>query len=332
MHQAHMRSASWFLWPSRNLSLAIFLALLMGFGLGLVLDTTPLQRWLLPLTFIMIYPSMIGFKANEIFSRSHGRILAAALLLNFLAIPLSAYLLGLGFLLSAPQLFAGLAIAALLPTSNMTISFTMLAGGNVPASVKMTTFGLLLGAILAPWYLYLMVGKYIPVDILATFKTVGMVILVPLALGMLTYQQLLKRYSQEQFQQQIKPLLPAISSWGMMLLIIISISMNSQALAARPDLLAMGLGVQLVFYAVNYVIAVLVARRFFPAKDGLTLVFSTVLRNLGLSIGLAATAFGPDAAMMVSLAILLQGQAAAWFIKLNRRYGWLGGPKLEAVS
>jgi len=332
MHQAHTRSATWFSWPSRHLSRAIFLALLTGFGLGLVLDTTPLQRWLLPLTFIMIYPSMIGFKANEIFSRSHGRILAAVLLLNFLAIPLSAYLLGLGFLLSTPQLFAGLAIAALLPTSNMTISFTMLAGGNVPASVKMTTFGLLLGSILAPWYLYLMVGKYIPVDILATFKTVGLVILVPLALGMLTYQQLLQRYSQEQFQRQIKPLLPAVSSWGMMLLIIISISMNSQALAARPDLLAMGLGVQVVFYAVNYVIAVLVARRFFTAKDGLTLVFSTALRNLGLSIGLAATAFGPDAAMMVSLAILLQGQAAAMFIKLNQRYGWLGGPKLKTVG
>lgn len=328
MHQAESRAASWFFWPSRHLSLAIFLALVVGFGLGLGLDTTPLKQWLLPLAFIMIYPSMIGFKANEIFGWNHGRILLAALLLNFLIIPLLAYLLGLGFLLSAPQLFAGLAIAALLPTSNMTISFTMLGGGNVPAAVKMTAIGLLLGAVLAPWYLYLMVGKYIPIDILATFKTVGIVIVVPLTLGMLTYQQLLKRYSQEQFQKQIKPMLPAVSSWGMLLLIIISISMNSKALATRPDLLATGLGVQLVFYAVNYVIAVLVGRSFFAAKDGLTLVFSTVLRNLGLSIGLAAAAFGPDAAMMVSLAILIQGQAAAWFIKLNKRYGFLQGQQV----
>ncbi|MEQ8201743.1 MAG: bile acid:sodium symporter [Syntrophomonadaceae bacterium] len=317
-----------FFWPSQNISLAIFLALMVGFAAGLGLDTTPLKRWLLPLTFIMIYPSMIGFKANEIFGRSHGRLLAVAMLINFAVIPGLAYLLGIGFLLENPQLFAGLAIAALLPTSNMTVSFTMLGGGNVPASVKMTAFGLLLGSVLAPWYLYLMVGRYVPVDILATFETVGIVILSPLGLGMLTYHYLLKKYGQEYFQKQIKPLMPAVSSWGMMLVIIISISMNSRALASRPDMLAVALAVQVVFYAVNYLVATLVGRRLFAEREALSLVFATALRNLGLSIGLAAATFGPDAAMMVALAILIQGQAAAWYIKLNKRYGFLRGQKV----
>lgn len=326
IQQSASRGGRWFSWPARNLSLAIFLALAMGFGLGLGMDTSPLQRWLLPLTFIMIYPSMIGFKAGEIFGWSHGRLLSVAMLINFCLIPLLAYLLGIGLLLNNPQLFAGLAIAALLPTSNMTVSFTMLGGGNVPASVKMTAVGLLLGAVLAPWYLYWMVGRYVPVDILATFKTVGIVILLPLALGMVTYHQLLKKYSPAQFQQQVKPWLPAISAWGMMLVIIISISVNAPALASRPRILASALAVQLVFYAVNYLVAILVGRRFFTERDGLSLVFSTALRNLGLSIGLAAAAFGPDAALMVSLAILIQGQAAAWFLKLNQRWGVLRTP------
>ncbi len=312
----------WFFWPARNLPLAIFLALLVGFGAGLGWDTMPLKHLILPLTFIIIYPSMIGFRANEIFGRSHGKLLAVAMLINFALIPGLAYLLGIGFLLDSPQLFAGLAIAALLPTSNMTVSFTMLGGGNVPASVKMTTIGLLLGAVLAPWYLYLLVGKYIPIDILATFKTVGIVILTPLVLGMLTYHYLLKRYSRDFFQERIKPLLPAVSSWGMITVIIISISMNARAMVSHPGALAAALAVQLVFYAANYLIAILIGRRLFGEKDALSLVFSTVQRNLGISIGLAATAFGPDAAMMVSLAILIQGQAAAWFIKLNNRYGF----------
>jgi len=319
-----------FCWPSQNISLAIFISLIIGFVAGLGLDTTPLKRFVLPLTFVIIYPSMIGFRFNEIFGRSHGKLLAAAMLVNFTLVPGVAYLLGTVFLADSPQLFAGLAIAALLPTSNMTISFTMMSGGNVPASVKMTAIGLLLGSVLAPWYLYIMVGRFVPVDVLATMKTVGIVILTPLVLGMLTYRYLLQKYSPEFFQKQVKPVLPAVSAWGVVAVIILSISMNSQAMVSRPEILARALAVHLVFYTANYTIAVLVGRRFFSEKDALSLVYSIVLHNLSISIGLAAAAFGPDAAFMVSLAILIQGQAAAWFVKLNRRYGILGKGKVLA--
>lgn len=319
-----------FYWPSQNMSLAIFAALVIGFGAGLVWDTTPLRRFVLPLTFVIIYPSMIGFRFNEIFGRSHGKLLATAMLVNFTLVPGLAYLLGTVFLTDSPQLFAGLAIAALLPTSNMTISFTMLSGGNVPGSVKMTAIGLLTGSILAPWYLYIMVGRFVPVDVLATMKTVGMVILTPLVMGMLTYRYLLQKFPPEFFQEQVKPLLPAVSCWGVVAMIILSISMNSQAMVSRPDILARALAVQVLFYAANYIIAVWVGRRFFSEQDALSLVFSIVLHNLSISIGLAAATFGPDAAMMVALAILLQGQAAALFIRLNQRYGILGKGKLFA--
>lgn len=288
------------------------------------MDTTALKQLILPITVLMIYPTMIGFKAKEVLNLSHGKLLVTVMGLNFLVIPVIAYLLGTGFLLQDPQLFAGLAITALLPTSNMTIAFTMLAKGNVPASIKMTTLGLLLGSLLAPWYLYIMVGQYVPVDILLTLKTIALVILIPLMLGMLTYNLLMKKYSQEQFQKQIKPFLPAASSWGMLLIIFISMSMNAQRIASHLDIFAMAFMVQLVFYTVNYLLAIGIGRKLFNEKDGLTLVFSTVLRNLSISIGLAATAFGSNAALMVSLAFLIQGQAAAGFIKLNEKYGLLG--------
>jgi predicted Na+-dependent transporter len=275
----------------------------------------------------MIYPTMIGFKAKEVLNLSHGKLLMTVMILNLLIIPTLAYLLGTGFLLQDPQLFAGLAITALLPTSNMTIAFTMLAKGNVPASIKMTTLGLLLGSFLAPWYLYLMVGQYVAVDILLTLKTIALVILIPLILGMLTYTFLMKKYSQEQFKTQIKPYLPAASSWGMIFIIFISMSMNSKRIATHLDIFAIAFMVQLIFYAINYLLAILIGRKFFNVQDGLTLVFSTVLRNLSISIGLAATAFGSNAALMVSLAFLIQGQAAAWFIKLNEKYGLLGGKR-----
>jgi ACR3 family arsenite transporter len=312
-----------FFWPAKNISYAISLALILGFIIGLRMDTTPLKQLILPITLLMIYPAMIGFKANDIFGLSHGKLLTAVMLINFVFIPALAYMLGTRFLLSDPQLFAGLAITALLPTSNMTIGFTMLSQGNVPAAIKMTTIGLLLGSLLAPWYLCLMVGKYVPVDILLTLKTIALVIFIPLILGILTYNYLMKKFSLEYFQKQIKPYLPAASSWGIIPIIFISISMNSPRIASHLDIFAVAFLVQLIFYAINYVIAVFIGRKMFEEKDGLTLVFSTVLRNLSISIGLAATAFGSNAALMVSLAFLIQGQAAAGFIKLNKKYGLL---------
>lgn len=318
-----------FFWPSKNIALAIPTVLLLGFIAGLIQDTSSLKTLILPIAMLMIYPTMIGFKPQEVLNFSHGRLMITIIILNFIAIPIIAYLLGTGFLLSDPQLFAGLAITALLPTSNMTIAFTMLAKGNVPAAIKSTTTGLLLGSILAPWYLLVMIGKYVPIDILLTLKTISLIIIVPLILGMITYNHIIKKHSLEYFQKTIKPYLPAASSWGMVLIIFISISMNAPRIISSLNLFLIALLVQVIFYAINYSLAIFLGRKMFNPQDGLTLVFSTALRNLSIAIGLAATAFGPNAALMVSLAFLIQGQAAAWFIKLNQRYGLLKDSCLE---
>lgn len=46
----------------------------------------------------------------------------------------------------------GLLLAALLPTSGMTISWTGFAKGNLEAAVQLTVVGLVLGSIASPFY------------------------------------------------------------------------------------------------------------------------------------------------------------------------------------
>ena len=310
-------------WPSKNIALAIPIVLVLGIMIGNAVDTSALKKLIIPIAMLMIYPAMIGFKPNEILNFSHSRLMVTIVGLNFIVIPVTAYLLGTGFLLSDPELFAGLAITALLPTANMTIAFTMMAKGNVPAAIKATTTGLILGSILAPWYLLVMVGQYVPIDIWLTIKTISLIIIIPMLAGMFTYAWIVKKFSLDYFQRTIKPYLPAASSWGMLLILFISISMNAPRIINSLNILMVALLVQFAFYGINYTVAILIGRTFFTQQDGITLVFSTALRNLSIAIGLAATAFGPNAALMVSLAFLIQGQAAAWFIKLNERFGLL---------
>ncbi|WP_003542359.1 arsenic resistance protein [Desulfotomaculum nigrificans] len=302
--------------PSRNLALTIPIVLMAGFIVGLSVDTAGLKNYILPVSMLMIYPIMIGFSIGELLNLSHTRLILTAGVINFAFIPLAAYLLGKVLLSHDPQLFAGLAVASLLPTSNMTIAFTMFTKGNVTASIKMTVAGLVAGSLLAPWYLLAMVGKYIPFDVLFIIKTLGIVVFIPLILGNITYSFLLRKYTHEQFNRQIKPYLPAISAWGAIYIVFTSISINAYRIVANPKLLLNGLLVQVIFYVINYFIVIKIGRHYFNKEDAISLVYGTVLRNLSISIGLAATAFGPRAALMVSLAFLFQGQAAAWFSRL----------------
>src|SRR5690625_6988573 len=105
------------------------------------------------------------------------------MIINFIIIPLIAYGLGYIFLQNQPMLFAGLALAALLPTSGMTISWTSISKGNVPGAVKLTVLGLLLGAILAPFYLLGLVCQFVNIKLLAVMRSSLVVVFIPLLLG-----------------------------------------------------------------------------------------------------------------------------------------------------
>ena len=313
-----------FFLPSRNIALTIPVLLVTGFLTGLLVDTDFLKRYILPVTVIvMIYPTMIGFKTSEIVNTKHAKLLLAASVINFIAVPLLAYVLGVLFLLRDPQLFAGLAIASLLPTSNMTIAFTHFGRGNIPAAVKLTVISLVAGSLLAPWYLLVMIGGYINIDVLSMLKTVSIVIFLPLFMGITTYYFIMKKYTKEEFEVSVKPYLPAVTSWGMVYVIFTGMSTNARTIVSKPGLLLVSLLVWVIFYAVNYLVSIKVGRRYFNRQDAVTLVFGTVLRNLAISIGLAAAVFGVTAAFMVSLAFLFQGQSAAWFVRLNEKYSIL---------
>ena len=63
-----------FLFPSSNLTIAIPVVLILGFVLGLYTNTTFLKDYILLLTFMMIYPTMIGFKLKEAIDLAQHRI------------------------------------------------------------------------------------------------------------------------------------------------------------------------------------------------------------------------------------------------------------------
>ncbi|MBI5199394.1 MAG: hypothetical protein HZA09_05185 [Nitrospirae bacterium] len=128
--------------PSKNLIYLIPLTIVFGLLAGYFTDTSSLKRLIIPVVILMIYPAMIGFSLHELINLSERKLIVISLFINFVLVPVVAYLLGLMFLLKTPELFAGLAVVSLLPTAAMTIPFTVFAKGNVEASIKLTVISL----------------------------------------------------------------------------------------------------------------------------------------------------------------------------------------------
>lgn len=309
-----------YVFPQKFLLISVPLTLILGFTIGTFFDTSFLQPTILIGTIIMIYATMVGFKIKELTSLKGSKALGYSIIINFAIIPLIAFLLGKLLLSEHPLMFAGLALSALLPTSGMTISWTALQKGNVPSAVKLTVFGLTLGSILTPWYLLLMVGKYVDVNIWETFTTIALVVFLPMLLGHITFKLILRKYTPEQFKKNIKPNFGPLSIWGMLYVVFVSISMKAKMILSNLELIVIALVVLVAFYLINYLISTFAAKLFLNREDGIALVNGTVLRNLSIAIGLAATSFGAEAALIVTLAFVVQQQSIAYYAKLGSKY------------
>lgn len=78
----------------------------------------------------------------------------------------------------------------------------------------------------------------------------------------------------------------------------------------------------ILLYTVNFAISTFVATKWFNYEDGVALIYGTVMRNLSVCLAVAMTAFGDkgaEAVIIISLAYVIQVQAAAWYVKYSNR-------------
>ena len=181
-------------WVQQNLTWSIPTAMIAGLLFGYGVDAGFLKSLILPLTFLMVYPMMVTMNIKELFKAGGTKVQITALLMNFILIPALGYGLGLLFFADAPLIRLGLLLTSLLPTSGMTISWTGFAKGNVPAAVKMTVIGLIMGSLLAPLYLSALLGAVVQVPMQDVFVQILVIVFVPLVLGYLTQKWLVGKH------------------------------------------------------------------------------------------------------------------------------------------
>jgi ACR3 family arsenite transporter len=307
---------------SKNFIIAIPITLLLGFAFGLVAPTAWLKNLIIPLTFLMVYPMMVSLKLAKVLEGGDAKAQVLAQLINFAIIPFIAFALGRYFFPDQPFYAMGLLLAALLPTSGMTISWTGFAGGNLGAAVKMTVLGLILGSLATPFYVQWLMGAAVPVDLTAVFRQIIFIVFLPMIAGHLTQSYLIKKHGQKAFQTEWAPRFPPFSTLGVLGIVFVAIALKANELASRPAELLHLILPLLALYGINYALSTLVARLALPRGDAIALVYGTVMRNLSIALALAMNAFGEgssDAALIITLAYIVQVQSAAWYVKLTDR-------------
>ncbi len=304
----------------KNLIWSIPTSMILGLIFGYTIQASFLKAWIVPLTFLMVYPMMVTLNIKELVSRGSSKVQIAALIINFGVTPFLGYFIGTIFFPNSPLIVLGLLLTSLLPTSGMTISWTGFAKGNVPAAVKMTIIGLIVGSIATPLYLKVLMGTVISISLVEVFSQIIFIVFLPLLAGYLTQILLKKQFGNERYEKEYKPKFPLFSTLGVLGIVFVSMALKAKSILSNPIVLLYYLAPLAVLYLVNFFISTIVGKLFFKRKDGIALVYGTVMRNLSIALAVAMGVFGEkgsEIALIISLAYIIQVQAAAWYVKFT---------------
>lgn len=320
---------------NKRLIVAIPLMLTAGFLFGLWVETGWLKSLIVPFTFLMVYPMMVTLKLRQVFEGGDGKAQLLTQLVNFAVIPFVAWGLGQWWFADSPYLALGLLLAALVPTSGMTISWTGLAKGNLAAAVKMTVVGLVLGSLATPFYVQGLLGATVAIDLLKVVTQIVLIVFLPMLAGYLTQQGLIRHYGRQVFMERLSPRFPGLSTVGVLGIVFIAMALKAKAIAAMPQLL-LAISIPLLFlYLFNYLLSTVLGKLLLPRGDAIAMVYGTVMRNLSIALAVAINAFGSagsDAALVISLAYVIQVQSAAWYVKFTDRIFGVPSPFDKAAK
>ncbi|THB69799.1 MAG: arsenic resistance protein [Gammaproteobacteria bacterium] len=303
-----------------KLIIAIPVLMVSGIVLGYFTDVSFLKAAILPLTFLMVYPMMVNLQVEKLIQGGGLKVQLTAQAINFLIIPFIAFFIGSSFFSESPAIVLGLLLAALLPTSGMTISWTGFAKGNMAAAIKMTVIGLILGSALTPLYIKMLAGTSIEIPLFKIFTQIILIVFLPMVAGMATRKFIVKKIGIEKYNANLKSKFPLLSTVGVLGIVFVAMALKAKDITSDPNLILKIIVPLAGIYVVNYILSTLVGKLFFNREDAIALVYGTVMRNLSIALAIAMTAFseqGAEIAIVVALAYIIQVQSASWYVKFT---------------
>ncbi len=229
---------------------------------------------------------------------------SVALFVNFIFIPAFSWTMGWLILKNYPDFWVGAILYTLTPCIGWYLIFTDIAQGDVPWGIALLPWNITLQVVLMPLYLYILVGRVIPVEVSTLIRSVGLFLAAPFVLAYITQKIVINRKGRDYFFGPFKGVLGEVKLWALVV-VIISMFVSQRSLGIS-DIHKVGflIAFLILFFFVLFFIAIYAGRVFkLGYEDTVTMAFTTTARNSEAVIGVAVAAFPGHP--LVYLAIIL---------------------------
>jgi len=313
---------------SKLLPLWIILAMAIGLLLGKFLPQIgkDLQAGIPIGLFIMIYPAMTKLKLGEVRSAvKDWKPAAIVIFFNYAFNPFLLYLIGWVFLRNYPDLWTGLVLLGVAPCIAMVLVWTDLARGNAPLGIVLMAWNSLIQIITTPFFIWLILGANVAVDIELVAQSVLLYLGLPLLTGVLSRRWMLKKKGEEWFTKKALPILDDVQLVALILTLVVMFALQGDVILQHPELIYLMAVPLILFFFLLFFGVIMVSRKTgFCYADSATTAFHCTGRNFELAIAIALTAFASTPMVGVSTVIgpLIEVPLMLTIVYLAKKFEW----------
>ncbi|MFZ4105767.1 ACR3 family arsenite efflux transporter [Flavobacterium sp.] len=298
----------------RFLTLWIFLAMLLGVGIGYFIPNSanfinsfstgttniPLAIGLI----LMMYPPLtkVDFSKIPIMFKKP-KILLASFIITWIVGPFLMFLLSIFFLKDYPEYMTGLIIIGLAPCIAMVIVWNELAEGNRELTAGLVGINSLLQVFFFSLYAYFYLEIMLPlfgikslelnITIYQIATTVGVYLGIPFALAV-TSRFLIKKFLGDKwFNQKFLPFASPITLIALLFTIVVMFSLKGEMIVQLPlDVIRIAIPL-VIFFATMFLLMFFVGKKVgADYRDNAAISFTASGNNFELAIAVSIGVFG----------------------------------------
>jgi arsenite transporter len=296
---------------------------------------------------IMIYPSLVPLSFDKLKGAiKRYDIILISVLLNFVLAPLLAVIIGYLFLSQEPLLWLGLILLSLLPGGGMVTTWALKSKADMPTTVGIIFFNLLLAILITPFAMSFalnkLTGEFLQKTEEATCALsevssgvascglsggvtpikialpVFAIVVIPLILAYFT-QKILKKKKGEEWLNKKKRFFGEFSNLGLVIILFVLMSLeNNSVLFEDMGLIFKSFISLMIFYLITLFVSLFVYKKFFNNSVGKSLVWGSYLRYITLALGLSIALIIGDSNLSGMIIII----ALSYFVQIPISF-WL---------